>query len=1211
MRRKNLTNSEVITPSPEAPVAEETRPARRRPAAKKAEPVAVESAPVEVAAAQPKRSRTKKVVEAEVLAPVEPVAVEAPAEAPAAKPRSRAKKVVAESAPVPVVEAVAEVVTPEAIVPAKKARVSKPKAAPAPEPVVVLTGIEAEVEEALAPKWRSRRSQPKQEQSKPGQAAHAPVEAVAVAPLESVMLALGDDRELEMVWRPRQAETPKAEVVADENPRDARGRGRRGRDRRERPAPVADFADVESAPVSVVEEESEQDLVWMRALESAFPGDEFPRPLWRERTAGAQAKSEAQAAERAADDANAEEGDSGRDPSGRRRRRRRGGKDRGDRVATEAVEVSFADGEDDEDEEAEPVAKPEPRKIKTTLNARPEPPVVAVRPILPIPDAAPQIVTRNGMPTLVRQGRVYPPLFFSGSASDERRAQTFLEEVRMAAESGVHLHAVRVELIVDNRSTEDAIASATRILKRIVDVDRDAQVLFRLAFRAPHNWQDKYSKARYRLRDGSTAEPSICDDQFWGDARECLEQFTREVRAHQLRDHVLGVHLDRQEWFIGDEQGYDESEAAKLQFRSWARTRYVNDEVMLRASWFDGTARFDTIVPPQYQPEGAEGERFVRSSRKQRRYVDYHLFLSDVTVQRIGELAYAAKKASEGYFLVGVSYGYTFEWSHPGNGHLSLGKLLRTPEIDFVCGPPSYKNREPGGTGAFPGPIDSFALNGKLFLSEEDFKTTLGTGGEIDDSNPAIKTPQALESVHWRGAGSAVAHAGGALWEDSASAGWLKTPSVWDRAAKVIEAMVRRMSAPTNDPDVTVFVDERALAYLVDPNAFTLLVQNVREAVLRAGVSAGFYLLSDLAHREKFPESKLYLFLNAWDIRPDLRAAIKTRLQQDGKVLFWLYSAGLFDAGRDSLERAREVTGIALKPQPYHSKSGTTILNRRHPLCEAFPDRSVIGASKLEPSYFAIPEDATVLGEYSQTGLPSFVVRDFVENGEEGGRWTSVFLGEPQVNPALIRALATMAGAHVWNFNEDVVHVRPPFLTVHCKTPGPRTVALPDKVCAYHVQTNSWVAVDNTHLKFTAVEGSTHTFIVGTQEEVQNLIHTDPAEWLKMDVLPPREANMREDVSSFDVPIMRLGEWIEGGESDDVADEWFLRPIVVEMDEISDPQDAPGGDTDDRSSRGRPRRRRRGGRGEGSGSDASRREFGATPIAVEDLSMNIMFRKRE
>ncbi|MBI3722224.1 MAG: hypothetical protein HY248_06690, partial [Fimbriimonas ginsengisoli] len=529
---------------------------------------------------------------------------------------------------------------------------------------------------------------------------------------------------------------------------------------------------------------------------------------------------------------------------------------------------------------------------------------------------------------------------------------------------------------------------------------------------------------------------------------ECLGLFTRAMRSLGQRDHILGLHLERGEWFFAADWGYDTSQAAVEHFRQWARARYSEDEVALRASWFDGSARFDNLTIPPFAPEGAEDEKFVRASRKQRRHVDYQLFLSDATVARIGDLAFAVKEASDGYFVVGVSYGYTFEWSHPSSGHLSLGKLLRTPEIDLIAGPPSYRSREPGGTAPFPGPIDSFALNGKLFVSEEDFKTSIGQGLSPDDFNPVIKTPQALESVQWRGGGAALAHAGAVCWMDLWSNGWLKTASIWSRAAKVREALIMRMGAPLADPDVIVFIDERALAYLVDPKAFQLLIQSVRESVLRAGLNAGFYLLSDLAHREKFPEAKLYLFLNAWDIRPELRAAIKARLHRDNKLIFWLYSAGLFDSGRDSLERAREVTGIALRPQPFHSKMGTTLLNRRHALTESFPDRALAGGVKLEPSYFAIPEEATVLGEYTQTGLPSFVIKEFREEGDSELAWRSVFMGEPVVTPALLRALGQLAGAHVWSFQDDLAHIRPPFLTVHCGGAGARTLALPDNASA-------------------------------------------------------------------------------------------------------------------------------------------------------------------
>ncbi len=836
------------------------------------------------------------------------------------------------------------------------------------------------------------------------------------------------------------------------------------------------------------------------------------------------------------------------------------------------------------------VEKPEPI---------PELPVKPVKPLIDIPEDAPQVVVRDGVPILVRNRRVYPPISFFGAARDEQRAQTVLDQMKMAGEAGVHIHSHIIEFDVDPAGVEDSCSVAAYLIKKTLEVDPEAQVLLRVVFGAPKGWADKYPDAAYKDAHKNLAEPSICDDDFWSVAKDCLSLFVKQLRMLPMKDSILGVHLDRGEWFFSEDSGYDTSKAAHTQFRDWARTRYFNDIVPLRASWFDGDANFDTLQVPSYA-EAFKGDRFVRTNRKERQFVDYHLFLSDQTVERIAELAYTVKEASEGYFLVGVSYGYTFEWSHAGSGHLSLGKLLRSPEIDFVAGPPSYRNREPGGSAGFPGPIDSIVLNGKLYLSEEDFKTSIGTGrNEPDDFNPQLKTPQALDNVHWRGVGLALTHNSGLCWMDLWGNGWLKTPSTWARAKQVIKALIYRMASPQSDPDVAVFIDERSLAYITDQKGFSLLVQNVRESIMRAGMSAGFYLLSDLQHREQFPDSKLYIFVNAWDVRPGLRAAIKQRLQRDNKVLFWLYASGLFDSGRECLERAREVTGIALKPQPFHSRTGTTIVNRRHPLCEALPDKGLSGAS-VEPSFFAIPDEGIVLGEYTQTGLPSFVLRDFRADHDRSLCWKSVFLGEPLVTSSLLRSLGQIAGAHVWSFADDVVHVRPPFLSVHCTGAGPRTITLPNKWSAYDITDSEWVSHDSTSLKFHGTDGETHVFLVGVKEEIEHILSCDPAERLHLSEPIVKSENTRVD-SSFDVSIMRLDEWMEGtAESDDlISDDLLFKPRLVEEELANSPVAPPSPAPGIRRRRDRTPKKEDG------------RMRGANVEVDDDSGLGVMFRKRE
>ena len=1138
--------------------------------------------------------RKKPLTDAPLTAPEPPAAEaassEAPIEAPK-RPRGRPRKTPAPEAPV------AEAAVPEAVAPAKPKATRRTKAAKtaSDEPATPLEAAPTE-----APKRRGRPAKvaapapepAAEEKPKRGRKPKASAEPVAATLAEDAPLPetspepeptgdafdLGDGRALAVTFRassrgvggpPAPAETA-GEPERSPEPAAAAALPLPMAEEGEEPLPTFTFRarSAETRPPKAEKAAGEAPAPPSELVFEAVGEEEMPLIAWRPKGSGTPTpESEDEGA------GFAEEGD------GRRRRRRgRGGRRDEDVPDAEETPTAFLEG---------PASKDVPQAAGKT----PEP--------LAIPPDAPQVVLRNGVPVLVRDGRAFPPLAFCGDPTTGGRAEALtMEQVRMAGVDGVHLHVLALPVTVDASGVGAAVERASATLAKASEADAEAQAILLVEFLAPHDADRRFPDAAYRGTDGRPAAPSVCDEGYWGEAAAVLRGL-----AEGLKDdgRLMGFQLGSG-WLHPEAEGYDASPAAAAKFRAWARTRYGNDVVALRAAWFDGAARFDTITPPTAEDAARTGDRFIRSGRRGRRVVDYHLFLSDATAARLADLAIAVKEASAGCLLVGVDYGATLEGSHPSGGHLALGKVMRTPEIDFVAGPPSYATRGPGGSAAFAAPVDSFPLNGKLYLSVEDYRTSLG--GNAHPGEDVLRTPQALESLHWRGVGAALAHGMGVAWTDANGEGSLRSNSVWDRASRVLEALTLRMGTPMGDPEVAVFLDERALAYLVDDDAFELLVREVRESILRAGVSAAFYLLSDLAHREHFPDSKLYLFLNAWDIRPETRAAIKTRLQRDGKVLFWTYAASLFDSGRDSLERAREVTGIALKPQPFASRAGTTLLNRRHPLTEAFPERTVSGHAALEPTYFAIPEDALVLGEYTQTGLPSFVVREFGVGGPAEERWTSVFLGEPRVTSALVRALAQMAGAHVWDFSEDVVHVRPPFLTVHCKGTGGRTVALPAKEAAYDLVARQWVTMDGANLRFIGVDGATHAFLVGPRAEIEHLLSTDPAQTLRVESLPPRELNVRKDAADFDVPIMRLGEFIGNAEGEESADEWFLRPNpeVEETAEAAQAEEAPG-------EVGR-RRRRRGGRG---GRDREERETTSesSPEPAGDAGISVVFRKRQ
>ena len=848
-----------------------------------------------------------------------------------------------------------------------------------------------------------------------------------------------------------------------------------------------------------------------------------------------------------------------------------------------------------------------PKITEAPKRAEPEKVVIPPRALIDIPSDAPQVVLRNGIPTLVRECRVYPNFWFYAAPPDDERLNTVLEEIRQASDAQVHVYAIGVEAVCDQHHFDRLVERCRTILARITKADGDAQVVFHLDLVPPKGWEIDFPEGVYRDTNGDLAEPSLSDDAYWNRVETLLRKFTKDIASGKDAKHVLGLDLDRNGWAVAPEHEFDISVASKRKFREWVRERYQGDEVLLRASWFNGTADFDSVRIPDVNRSGRN--RLIEAARKERPVVDYFLFLSDLTARRISDMAYAVKESSGGRFIVGTRYGKTFQNYRPGSGQLSLGKILRTPEIDFISASPSNLNRQPAGVSSFEVPIDSFALNGKLFISLEDFKTSLSNRPEPELGAPTIRTPQALEAVHRRGFGGACAHRSGVCWSDQWGNGWLTAASVWERARNMRDLAIRSMAVPSGEPDVAILIDERTLGYLVDTKVFGKLIEESLESVGRAGVSYGLYLLSDLTHRVNFPECKVYIFLNAWDIRQDLRSAIKQRLHKDGKLLFWVYCSGIFDNGRESLERAREVTGIAVRPQPIFSRAGTSILDRRNILAQAFPSNVIQTDAAVEPTYFAVPEDGVVLGEYTQTGLPSFVTRDIsVEESKQ--TWTSVFLGETSINSALVRALAQRAGAHVWSFHDDVIHARPPFLTVHCTGDGQRTIALPGKWSAYNLLTSEWVAVDSTNIRFTSPDGVTHMFLVGTTDEIRHILEADPRTILRMDELPMRESNIRIDVSSFDVPIMRLGEWATESDAEDHIDEWFLRPRDDEpyVEDASLAPDAIQRTTGRRRTKQRDRRQRK-------LSFAEQVDF--DPTGEEklkdkgDVELNILFRKRD
>lgn len=703
----------------------------------------------------------------------------------------------------------------------------------------------------------------------------------------------------------------------------------------------------------------------------------------------------------------------------------------------------------------------------------------------PATTAGARLVTRRGMVELQINGQPVPPVLFFGNVEGEREARHVASEVKRAAAAGVHIHSTLVEIPCPLSPDDTVYEMLDTRLQTLLDADPAGWVMPRVVFIPAPGWMRQYPNEVAHYADGRTADPSIASYRFWQDAEHALRSIIEHVQRTTYGERVLGYHLERGEWFHPADNGYDRSFANREAFREWLKAKYKNSVVALRAGWYDGDVQFHTAeIPPM--PATPRPETTFFEPRKERRWIDFLDYTSDIPAERLISLSKVVKEASDGRALVSVCYGYTFEFEHTFSGHLALGKVLTAPTIDIIAGPPSYKDRQPGQPGSFPSPVDAMAVHGKLWVSEDDTKTHLAPAEPTpDDFNLRLDNNLATEQVHLRAIGTALAHQTGIAWMDLWGEGWLDAEDIWQRIGTMQSRYGDLMKGRrAESPDVAVLVGERSLLHVQRGATFVKrLLQGNREALQRCGASVGYYLQSDVTARAFPTDAKVYIFLCPYRLPPDQRAAIKEKLQRGERTLVWLYAIGVCDERGQPEESANDVVGMTLRAQSWSSEIGSRLADSRHPIIDKAHQREVGIRERLNPSYY-VDDDApgvTVLGTYLQSGLPSIAVRE-----HEG--WRSVFCGETVLTTDLVRGICQQAGVHLYTaMGDDYVSAGHGCLVTHTPRDGQRTLVLPPRCGLYDLIGDRLLGEDLSEYRAFVRGRTTRLFYVGTVDEMHKL----------------------------------------------------------------------------------------------------------------------------
>ncbi len=715
-----------------------------------------------------------------------------------------------------------------------------------------------------------------------------------------------------------------------------------------------------------------------------------------------------------------------------------------------------------------------PRVVKPAVSREPKPRVKFV----PAPASeSMRIGLRKAHPEILVRGKPVPPFFFFGFTQDSQNDARIAEQIGLAAASGIHLHMLFLEIPVDEARQPDTRDRAVELIRMARQADPEALVMLRLFFVPTPGWMHRYPGSAARYGNTRTEDPSFFADEFWMEAELSVARLAELLEETPEAEYLLGYHLDCREWFHDYQRGLDRCDQAREAFRRWLTVRYNGDVVALRAAWHNGSVTFADAEAPD---RPIEQNVAIFDTHRDQAWMDALCFHSETVARRIAALSRAAKRAGMNRRLIAVSYGYTFDFPSAASGHLALNEVLSTGSIDIICAPPSHRDRGPQGAASIATPADSVLMHEKLYIVEDDTKPYTAQV-DADDFNPRMPDAETTDAARWRTIGSAMTLQSGVAWMDLWGEGWLKNPDHWRRAGRLnalYAALIERRK--TTPPDVAVVVDEKSLYRIRDlDKLLTPLLEQHRECFVQAGIRFGIYLQSDIPYKA-FPDSKLVIFINPLQMDTDVREAVKSKLQRDGRVLVWMYAPALWDENGATPDGPREVAGISLRPLPWNSEVGSVIVSDRHPITRGLRDQAVGVRERLNPAWYSIDDQAQVLGAYVETSLPSIVVRDH-------GSWKTVFVGERRLTVELVRGLCRWLDIPVYHSGNAFVRVSPPFISVQAREAGEHSIQLPAQHVVFDLTTNEWRPVQAGSVRLQLRAGETHLLLAGPADDIRPL----------------------------------------------------------------------------------------------------------------------------
>ncbi len=625
---------------------------------------------------------------------------------------------------------------------------------------------------------------------------------------------------------------------------------------------------------------------------------------------------------------------------------------------------------------------------------------------------------------------IYPP---------DNATTIYQSQVRMAAAAGIHIHSFGIPMPWPEDGKEPNYSGVVKAFEATLRADPEALFLPRFGMSAPGWWQKAHPDECMHFDDGKIQHECPASE-LW--RKESLAHLRGLVRfcEDNYGDRMLGYHPCGQhtgEWFYQRSweaclSGF--SPAMTAGFRRWLKERYETDEA-LRAAWRNPGVSLDAAQPPSVEQRRTATHGLFRDPVAERQVIDFHEYKQLAMEEPLEAMARAIKEETGGRKIVTLFYGYLFDMSGIPNGpqtsgHLAMERMLACPDVDILCSPISYTDRQSGGAGLFMTAVDSVRAAGKLWLNEDDTRTYLAAE---DAGYGRIDTAEKSLWVHQRNYGHILPRRMAAWYMDLGGVGWLNGQDLWENIGSLRKHYQANVGAPaTFAPEVAVIVDERSpFAMASTGTMFRQQVYMIRQRLYRMGTPIRVHYLGDLL-AGKVPASKAYIFLNAFSLDAEARKCIAETI--NGKTGVFFYGSGFLG------ERADDALMSELIGMPVSRVDAETaevnFVEDSHRLLGGI-DRAPFGSkAKLTPLW-------AIDGAAGITPLAVLPSGETLVAAAEDRAGLRVYIGTTDAPAAFLRNVLKASGVHLYVDSDDVVSADSHFLALTASEEGSKQVTLP------------------------------------------------------------------------------------------------------------------------------------------------------------------------